>query len=191
VIENQLNLWKRDRLLMMSWSTFGVALDTLKVSVRSLKPRPNVIVGIGRGGWMIAVPLSHALEVTECYGIRIIRNASEQVYASRTDPIVLQRPPGAALNNQTVLLVDDIAGDGGTIEAAKEALIALGAKAVQTAVLVLNAAGNYPVDAYAVSVDDWVIFPWERGSAKPGKGRDIEMRTTDMSVKSLKERRNT
>jgi len=172
---------------MMSWSTFGMAIDALKMSVGSLKPRPDVIVGIGRGGWMIAVPLSHALEVTECYGIRIIRNVSEQVYSSRTKPVVLQSPPRTVLNNQTVLLVDDIAGDGGTIAAAKEALRDLGAKAVQTAVLVLNTAGNCPVDTYAVSVDDWVVFPWESDSVQSGKARDVELQTVDISVKSPRE----
>lgn len=171
----------------MNWSTFGLAIDVLKELVGSLKPLPDVIVGIGRGGWMVAVPLSHALEVTECYGIRIVRNTSEQAYSERTDPVVLQSPSRAALNDHVVLLVDDIAGDGGTLETAKKVIRDLGARMVHTAVLVLNIAGGCPVDAYAVSVDDWIVFPWENNTKEPNDVRGFEVKNFKIFVKDQKE----
>jgi len=77
---------------------------------------------------------------------------------------------GAALAGRSVLVVDDIVGSGLTIREAGDALRALGATPILSALVVnqANLGVSRPedlIDHWACVVRGWVRFPWEAGRA--------------------------
>ena len=124
------------------------------------------VVGIARSGLVPAVMLSHMLGVRPFAVLDIARTHSDAVDAEKSRPANRGSLGLEELRGRRVLLVDDIVGQGLTLEAARRALIAAGSDPV-TAVLVVNCANlagrdaRSIVDHWACEVHGWVIFPWE------------------------------
>src|SRR5690606_29542775 len=92
-------------------------------------------------------------------------------------------PPEAA--GRRVLVVDDIAGSGATLESAVEAVRSVGATEVRTASLVVREGGFHP-DHFGVETADLVVFPWDYeaspgavGSASPDDGDEPVVAATE------------
>lgn len=156
-------IWKQERLLRITWPRLGEIMERLAMFVARLHPRPEVVVGIVRGGLSVALHASHALGTRHCYLLDVARNAqSEGRYSERGAPEMKWDLPPGVVAGRDVLLVDDIAGDGGTLRMTVEHLLGQGAARVRTAVLVRNRGCAFDLDFYGVEVDDWVVFPWEK-----------------------------
>lgn len=138
--------------------------DMLKEVVRQIsysEVRPDVIVGLSRGGLDIGVKLSHYFEVPFEPLKWQTRNGDFQDYDN------LRR---VMSEYQRVLVIDDILDSGRSIKDIVEFVDTMGADAgkLYTATLIENLAVsniNFP-DFSAVeidkSVDDaWIVFPWE------------------------------
>ncbi len=122
---------------------------------------PTYIVGIGRGGLVPAVYLSHAtgLPMLSC-------DWSSQVTDFAGDVVV--RLAGHAVAGERLLFVDDINDSGLTIRALRTALATAGAApaSVRIATLIDNTTSAERVDYRARTIDrtvtkDWYVFPWE------------------------------
>ncbi|HNN93526.1 MAG TPA: IMP dehydrogenase [Pseudomonadota bacterium] len=160
-------IWKKERLLRITWEVLGQLMDRMTAFVETLTPRPQVVVGIVRGGLCPAVQVSHALGTRECYLLDVVRNTqAEGRYSERGEPQLKWDLPAGVVAGKDVLLVDDIAGDGGTLRLTVRHLKDSGAASVRTAVLVRNQGCTLHVDFFGVGVDDWVVFPWERPAAQ-------------------------
>lgn len=156
-------IWKNERLLRITWECLGQLMDRLTAFVNTLAPSPQVVVGIVRGGLCPALQVSHTLGTRECYLLDVVRNtSSEGSYSERGAPQIKWDLPAGVVKDKEVILVDDIAGDGGTMRLTVEHLKRSGATNVRTAVLVRNQGCSFELDFHGVEVDDWVIFPWER-----------------------------
>lgn len=123
--------------------------------------RPSYIVGIGRGGLVPAVYLSHATGVTT-----LSCDLSSQVKDFADD--VLARLAARTRGGERLLFVDDINDSGRTIALLRGTLAASGAVpgAIRFATLIDNAVSAQPVDYRARTIDrtvtkDWYVFPWE------------------------------
>ncbi|AJQ93079.1 phosphoribosyltransferase [Gynuella sunshinyii] len=154
-------IWKRQQLLKISWSALGEKIQYLSEQVGKRDDLPEVVIGISRGGLILAQCLAHTLDTKECYCIGIFRNTSETKYSQRGQPFFKWGLSADIVNNKSVIIADDIAGDGGTLKSAAEYLIELGAASVTTCVIVKNKGCRKDPDYFATEVDDWVVFPWE------------------------------
>ncbi|MEZ4433668.1 MAG: hypothetical protein R3F65_14770 [bacterium] len=54
-------IWKQERLLRITWPRLGEIMERLATFVARLHPRPEVVVGIVRGGLSVALHASHAI----------------------------------------------------------------------------------------------------------------------------------
>src|SRR5262249_19053487 len=88
-------------------------------------------------------------------------NTSEKRYSDRKEPRLQWMAPEDSLEGKSVLLVDDIAGDGGTMAFALELVRSRRPAALRAAVVVRNANSPYHPDYHAIVVNDWIVFPWE------------------------------
>lgn len=123
--------------------------------------RPDVIVGIGRGGLVPAVFLSHAT------GLPML----SLDYSSRVPELVaesLVRLAARSRAGERLLLVDDINDSGRTITALRAALTDADAATanIRFATLIDNIRSAERVDYAARAIDraivkDWFVFPWE------------------------------
>ena len=123
--------------------------------------KPEIIVGIQRGGSITAVLLSHLLNIEDFCTIGIRSTKSDDIHAQRLKPIIydsfsLQLVPG-----KRVLLTDDIIDTGITLSEAKKELLRYGCKEVKSVTIVCAPASNGKVDFFGKEVKPWVVFPWE------------------------------
>ncbi|MFF1712244.1 phosphoribosyltransferase [Streptomyces sp. NPDC058268] len=130
---------------------------------------PETVVGIMRGGMIPAVMIAHQLGIRDVRTIEVTHTASDGVNAAKTSVPAYKNPASLGdLAGRDVLLVDDIAGSGATLERTRRIVEALGVRRLRTAVLTVNRA-NWPapscpedrIDYIAEQTDTWVIFPWE------------------------------
>ena len=169
---DETNLWKRKHLLYMSWEKLGRYLDDLHNQVIESGYEPTCIIGIHRGGLVPATFFSNRLNLPNYKLLRILRNLSNTRYSQRATPKFGWIAPDSLIKGELVLLVDDIAGDGGTLVLALEKLYQLEPAAIKTAVLVKNVHAQTEPDYSAVCVDDWVVFPWENRQIEKGQVRE-------------------
>lgn len=92
------------------------------------------VYGIPRGGLVVAVKLSHLLDI----------------------PLVLH----AEDVSPDTLVVDDIVDTGGTIER----IFAIPRKKIRIASLYLNPKARMKPDYFVQKRKSWVVFPWETGA---------------------------
>jgi hypoxanthine phosphoribosyltransferase len=122
---------------------------------------PTFLIGIGRGGLVPAVFLSHAS------GLPMLSvDFSAQVEDFALDPIA--RLAARTRGGERFLFLDDINDTGRTIKRLRAMLAEAGAVpgSVRFATLLDNIRSGERVDYHAREIDravtkDWFIFPWE------------------------------
>jgi hypoxanthine phosphoribosyltransferase len=152
----------------IGWAAFGDAARTLAARIAE-KYRPDVVVGIAKGGVFVGGALSAALG-TEFFPVRIERR--------RRDPMPLPQPLVELpdLSRKRVLVVDDVASSGATLARARALARKAGAKEVRTAVLIVRPDGARP-DFCFLETSELVLFAWDyqldeaggAGSGDPGE----------------------
>jgi xanthine phosphoribosyltransferase len=123
--------------------------------------RPDFIIGIGRGGLVPAVYISHQLDLPM---LSIDHSAQVPAFA---DELIAKLAAQSAAGTR-LLIVDDINDSGGTIATIRNLLAAAGAAAdnLRFAVLIDNSRSRARVDYAAQTIDRhddkrWFVFPWE------------------------------
>ncbi|MEO6890600.1 MAG: phosphoribosyltransferase family protein [Ktedonobacteraceae bacterium] len=158
-------------VISLGWHDFDALTDTLagKITADRL---PDMLVGLGRGGLIPAVALSHRLGVRSLLPFTVQRTTSDAIDAEKHAPCIgspLQHL--SVLSGRDVLVVDDIAGSGETLQTVLHALTDYAPSRVRSAVYIVNRINwerHHPEEpAHAMSyigkeVRGWVVFPWER-----------------------------
>ena len=154
-------LWRREKLLYLSWNDVGNYMEEIFQELTSHKVRPSVIVGIWRGGLVLSVFLANRFHLHRLQVLAITRNLNDEKYAQRGEPQLQWAAPTMSLRDEDVLIVDDIVGDGGTLEAALAIVKQHHPRSISTAVIARNQNSRLLPDYYGYLADDWVVFPWE------------------------------
>lgn len=149
-------------IIEMSWNQYH---DLATKVAETLKGRQfDQIVGISRSGLILAVHLSHILNIRTVGCVEVIRTSDDEINAEKVDPTIGYWANIDNSNGRRLLLVDDIVGEGKTMELVKRKCGEHGA-VVQSAVLVVNLDNlkrdlSELVDVYGELVRGWVVFPW-------------------------------
>ncbi|MFC5186804.1 phosphoribosyltransferase [Actinomadura harenae] len=129
---------------------------------------PEAIVAIARGGLIPAVLLAHRFGCRDLRTLNFTHTTTDAVHADKTtSPVLTGVLAVDGLAGRDVLLVDDIAGSGDTLAAARHLLShTAAARRLRTVVLVVNTA-NWTRHQQAPTyvghrVEGWVTFPWEQ-----------------------------
>jgi hypoxanthine phosphoribosyltransferase len=146
----------------LSWAEFDRAVQRLARDIRKTF-EPQAVVGVAHGGVFVGGALSGALGC-EFFPVRISRRSrdkgsSRSATRSGAPPQVGGEMP-RELKGRRVLIVDDVASSGDTLELATALAREVGAKAVETACLVARPGGFAP-DHSALSTAALVVFPWD------------------------------
>lgn len=151
-------------LLSVPMTQVEDAVEAIACAIEAEAWRPALLVGIGRGGLVPAVFLSHRLGVP-CVSLDL----SADTPGFGRD--LLPRLAGRA----DILLVDDINDSGRTVAELRDAI----GEDVRVAVLVDNIRSDARVDYAARTIDRaeerrWLVFPWE--AAAPARAIEEEAR---------------
>jgi hypothetical protein len=114
------------------------------------------VVGVAHGGVFVGGALASALRA-EFFPVRISRRSRDR--SPRKSPRMYGEMP-AELKRKRVLIADDVASSGDTLELAKALLDRVGARETRTASLVARA-GGYAPDWVTLVTGALVVFPWD------------------------------
>jgi hypoxanthine phosphoribosyltransferase len=120
--------------------------------------KPDIVVGITKGGWVPARVLSDLLEIPELAAVRVEFYLG--VAETRNEPVLTQRV-SAAVEGKKALLVDDVADTGKSLQLAKAHIQREGAAEVRIATLYYKPLSVTKPDFYEKETRRWVVFPWE------------------------------
>jgi len=134
-------------------------LIDIATQIKNRKLKIDTIVGISRGGLIPARFLSDLLLIPD---IKIVAAGFYSGPNVRLEkPIIYTSIPDEEVMNKNILLVDDVADTGETLEAVRLHLLEKGAKNVYTAVIYVKPWNKAKIDFYSQTTDAWIIFPWE------------------------------
>lgn len=156
--------------LDLTWNQVEKHVSALADAIRR-DGVPQIIIGILRGGMVPAVLLAHQLAVRDVRGLEVTHTLTDQPNGAKTDHPHLVNPSSVGVLdvNADVLLVDDVAGSGDTLDTAA-ALITHRVAKVRRLALVVNTvnweraklvAPQQIQDYIGATCAGWVRFPWE------------------------------
>lgn len=143
---------------VLTWEQFGSASRELAVQVARSGYRPDIILGIARGGLIPAGSLAYALDIKNLFTVSV--EFYTGVDARLEVPVML--PPfldAGDLDAASVLIVDDVADTGKTLELVHE-FCAGHVAAARTAVLYEKPRSVIRGDYVWRRTELWIDFPW-------------------------------
>jgi len=146
---------QREAVRELTWAQFDRLVTAMARQIKR-SFRPDAVVGVAHGGVFVGGAVAGALQA-EFFPVRISRRSRDRV--ERRRPRLYGQIP-KELKGRRVLLVDDVAASGDTLELARALLERVGAKATRTATLVARE-GAYVPDWTALTTQELVVFPWD------------------------------
>jgi len=120
--------------------------------------KPDIIIGIARGGWLPARVLTDLLEIPN------LANVSAEYYMgiaeTKNEPVLIQGV-SVAVAGKKVLIADDVADSGRSLKLVREHVLQQGAKEVKTATVYCKPWSIVKPDYYERETKLWIVFPWE------------------------------
>jgi len=161
-----------------TWEQIYELLLNLADKVRRAHFKPDVIVGISRGGWPPARIISDLLENPE------LANVKAEFYLgvakTKGEPVITQAV-SISVRGKKVLVVDDVADTGKSLRLVRSHLQEQGAVDVKIATIYYKPWSIVVPDWYEKETSHWIIFPWERKETVrnmveqyKGRGKSIE-----------------
>jgi hypothetical protein len=141
----------------LTWAEFDKAVQELASAIRE-SFEPQAVVGVAHGGVFVGGALSSALGC-EFFPVRISRRSRDAGGSRASNPKMAGEMP-RELKGRRVLIVDDVASSGDTLQLASQLARKVGAKQVETACLVARPEGFTP-DYCALATASLVVFPWD------------------------------
>ncbi|MCX6644182.1 MAG: phosphoribosyltransferase [Candidatus Bathyarchaeota archaeon] len=141
-----------------TWNQIYDMLLDLANKIQGDGYKPDVIIGIARGGLVPARILSDFLETPELAIIQIEYYVS--IAQTRQEPI-LKRSLHTQITDKKALLVDDVSDTGKSLQLAKNHLQQQGAKEIKTATLYAKPETITKPDYCEKQTSHWIVFPWD------------------------------
>jgi len=146
----------------MKWTELGDAARDLAVAIVDDGYAPDLILGIARGGLLVAGALSYSLGVKNTFtmNVEFYTGIDERLPV----PMILPPVPDLVdLHDARMLIADDVADTGQTLALVK-GFCAGQVGEVRTAVLYEKPRSIVACDYVWRRTDRWIVFPW---SAEP------------------------
>jgi hypothetical protein len=142
-----------------TWEQIYEMLLELTRRIRKANYKPDIVVGVARGGWPVARVMSDLLENPE------VANVKAEFYLgvaeTKGEPVITQ-PVSASVRGKKVLVVDDVADTGKSLALVKEHLKKRGASDIRIATIYYKPWSVLKPNWFERKTEWWIISPWER-----------------------------
>ena len=143
---------------IMSWDELGTGSRDLAEAMYGDGWIPDLVLGISRGGLLVAGALSYALGVknTATISVEFYTGVDERLELPMLLPPV---PDLVDLSSARVLIADDVADTGATLELVRDFCAGRVAEA-RVAVLYEKSRSTVASEYVWRRTDRWITFPW-------------------------------
>jgi len=143
----------------VTWEEQYRLAKMLAERIRSSGYRPDLVIAIGRGGFIPARILCDLLSISRLTSVKAEHWGTP---AEKEDRAVIRYPLCIPIEGAKVLIVDDVTDTGESMALVLEYVKALGPSEVRTAVLQHKEVSRFVPDYYAVvcPVWRWIVYPW-------------------------------
>ena len=145
---------------LISWGQVVRLVHNLAVLIRQQGYQPDIIIAVGRGGYVPARLLADYLDMMSLTSIKVehyIAGAHRQAVASVKYPLAID------VSDMQVLVVDDVSDSGDTFAVTVQHIQERSTpREIRTAVLHHKLVSAFIPDYYAAKVIKWrwLIYPW-------------------------------
>jgi uncharacterized protein len=127
--------------------------------IKSSGYKPDVIVGVSRGGWPPARIISDLLENSRLANMKV--EFYKDIGVRSKKPRITQRVT-SEVTGKRVLVVDDVSDTGHSLKVVANHLRRKGTKEFKVCTIYMKPQSIFRPDYYAKTTRKWIIFPWER-----------------------------
>ncbi len=140
------------------WDEFYFKILRLADLIEASGFKPDIIVGVARGGWIVARLLSDFLDNPNVVNVKVefYRGVAETMEEPK-----ISQPLSASVKGCKVLIADDVADTGKSLEVVKRHVEEKGASEVKIATVYYKPWSIIKPDFYVDETTCWVIFPHE------------------------------
>ena len=142
-----------------SWDEIYDLMVNLGRKIKESKFKPDVIVGVSRGGWPPARIMSDLLNNPNLANMKV--EFYKDIGVRSKSPRITQ-PVTSDVQNKKVLVVDDVADSGQSLRAVRNHLRRKGTEEIRVCTIYYKPHSIYIPDYFAKRTSSWIIFPWER-----------------------------
>lgn len=139
----------------LSWQR---VFDMTEQLARKIQKKPDVVLGIIRGGMIPARLVQNYFPEAILTTIGCKRYRNDKVMHENCN---IYSIPGFPLQEKRVLIVDDVADEGITLQAVEECCFNFEASEVYTAVLHYKPHCAVKPDYFVEKTSNWIVYPWE------------------------------
>ena len=151
-----------------SWQEAEKAVYSISQKIDESGFRPDILVGISRGGLVPSRLLPDVLNVPILYTIRISFYSS--VGVRMEEPKVTQ-PLSVDVSGKSILMIDDISDSGKSLELAEKYLKQSSPPSLKTATFHFKPDSCFRPDYFYAETSSWIVYPWEREEFERQTGR--------------------
>ncbi|WP_336034724.1 phosphoribosyltransferase [Halobacterium yunchengense] len=128
--------------------------------VKASEFEPDVVVALARGGWFAGRCLCDFLGLDDLTSLKMEHYVGTAEKSG--EPEVRYPMPEGSVRDKDVLVIDDIADTGGSIERAHEYVSERDANEIRTATLQLLGTSEFDPDYVGEYLEEWtwVVYPW-------------------------------
>jgi len=142
-----------------SWDYFYQLCLELGGRVRESGFKPDVLLGISRGGLVPVRILSDLFDKAEVATVRV--EFYEDIAKTAREPRITQ-PVSVDVKGRSVLVVDDVADTGRSLALVKRRVEELGAAHIRVATTYYKPWSVIVPDYWVRRTEKWIVFPHER-----------------------------
>jgi hypoxanthine phosphoribosyltransferase len=143
-----------------NWEYIYGLCRTVADQVRDDQFEPDVVVALARGGWFSGRVLCDFLGLDDLTSLKVEHYVGTA--AKSEEPEIRYPMPEGSVEDKDVLIVDDIADTGGSIQHAYDYVTDRESGTVRTATLQLLGTSEFDPDFVGERLREWtwVVYPW-------------------------------
>lgn len=143
-----------------NWEYIYGLCRAVSTEVKRSEFEPDVIVALARGGWFAGRCICDFLGLDDLTSLKMEHYVGTAQKSG--DPQIRYPMPEGSVQGKDVLIIDDIADTGGSIERAQEYVTDREANEVHTATLQLLQTSEFEPDFVGERLEEWtwVVYPW-------------------------------
>jgi len=146
--------------LPTSWRDIHLMSLDLAQKVLNTGFTPDMVVGVLRGGYIIARIFADVLGISD---IGIVEVKFYKGIGERAERPVITQPLTLDVRGKNIMIIDDVVESGRTLQVVSEQIRLRGAREVRSGALFVKPKAIALPDYYIRETTAWILFPWEYG----------------------------